>query len=195
MTGVVGTAMSCRAMMPASQARRPASMAELERACHRNRIVCLGDGRVQQHRIEAQFHRLHRVARGADAGVHHQRHVRQARAQCAQRAGVEQALARTDRGAPRHEDAAAGIQQALAGDQVVRAIGKYFEACLHQFRAACNSSKGSGCRVYSSPTTSSLIQCVPNSSRAIFASVTASRAVRHPAVLGSRRAPLCWIRR
>ena len=44
--------------------------------------------------------------------------------------------------------------------------------------------------MYSSPTTSSLTQGVPYSSRAMWASWIASRAVVQPAVLGSRRA-LC----
>ena len=56
--------------------------------------------------------------------------------------------------------------------------------------AASTVPQGSGCKVCSSPTTSSLIHAVPYSSRAMWARVMASRAVRQPAVLGSRRTPL-----
>jgi len=43
-------------------------------------------------------------------------------------------------------------------------------------RAASTRPKTSGCSVSSSPITSSLIQLVPNTSRAMCAVVTASRA-------------------
>src|ERR1700724_3815182 len=51
--------------------------------------------------------------------------------------------------------------------------------------AASTSPTTSGCSVSLSAITSSLIQEVANSSRASFAVVTASRTLRHPAVLGS----------
>ena len=56
-------------------------------------------------------------------------------------------------------------------------------------RAASVSPKTSGCSVSSSPITSSLIQAVPNTSRAMCAVVTASFTEWQPAVLGSTRTP------
>ena len=56
-------------------------------------------------------------------------------------------------------------------------------------RAASTSPKTSGCRVSASPITSSLIQVVSNSSRAMWAVVTASFTEWQPAVLGSTRTP------
>ena len=54
-------------------------------------------------------------------------------------------------------------------------------------RAASTSPNTSGWSVSSSPITSSLIQSVSNTSRAISAVVTASRTLWQPAVLGSTR--------
>ena len=56
-------------------------------------------------------------------------------------------------------------------------------------RAASTSPNTSGCNVSSSPMTSSLIHLVPNTSRAIWAVVTASLTEWHPAVLGSTCTP------
>ena len=51
--------------------------------------------------------------------------------------------------------------------------------------AASTRPTTSGCSVSLSAITSSLIQGVPNNSRASFAVVTASRTLRQPAVFGS----------
>ena len=51
--------------------------------------------------------------------------------------------------------------------------------------AASTRPTTSGCSVSLSAITSSLIQLVPNNSRASFAVVTASRTLRQPAVFGS----------
>src|SRR5260370_16773619 len=51
--------------------------------------------------------------------------------------------------------------------------------------AASTRPTTSGCSVSLSAITSSLIQEVPNNSRASFAVVTASRTLRQPAVFGS----------
>src|SRR3954451_20523821 len=56
-------------------------------------------------------------------------------------------------------------------------------------RAASISAAGSGMSVRSSPITSSLTQSLPSASRASWAVVTASRAVKQPAVLGSTKQP------
>src|SRR5215208_1889944 len=55
--------------------------------------------------------------------------------------------------------------------------------------AAESSSPGSGNRVRSSPITSSFTQSVSSASRASLAVVTASRAVKQPAVFGSTSSP------
>ena len=55
--------------------------------------------------------------------------------------------------------------------------------------AASSSSAGSGSSVLSSPITSSFTQSVPSASRASRAVVTASRAVKQPAVFGSTSQP------
>ena len=55
--------------------------------------------------------------------------------------------------------------------------------------AASTSPTTSGCSVSLSAITSSLIQGVPNNSRASFAVVTASRTLRQPAVFGSTVTP------
>src|SRR5689334_11577837 len=55
--------------------------------------------------------------------------------------------------------------------------------------AASTSSTASGSSVRSSPITSSLIQSVSNASRASWAVMIASRAVKHPAVFGSTSTP------
>src|SRR5699024_313516 len=55
--------------------------------------------------------------------------------------------------------------------------------------AASTSSIASGSSVRSSAITSSLTQLVPSASRASRAVLTASVALRHPAVLGSARIP------
>ena len=60
-------------------------------------------------------------------------------------------------------------------------------------RAASTSSNTSGWSVSWLPITSSLIQGVPNTSRAIWAVVTASCALWQPAVLGSTRTPRPWM--
>ena len=56
-------------------------------------------------------------------------------------------------------------------------------------RAASTRPNTSGASKSSSPTTSSLIQDVPKSSRAICAVATASFTDRQPAVFGSTRRP------
>ncbi len=56
-------------------------------------------------------------------------------------------------------------------------------------RAAFSSSTPSGSRVRRSPITSSFSHGVSNASRASCAVATASRALKHPAVFGSTRAP------
>src|SRR3712207_4034673 len=55
--------------------------------------------------------------------------------------------------------------------------------------AASSSAGASGSSVRSSPITSRFTQSVSNASRASLAVSTASRAVKQPAVLGSRRTP------
>ena len=55
--------------------------------------------------------------------------------------------------------------------------------------AASTRPTTSGCSVSLSAITSSLIQGVPNSSRASLAVVTASRTLRQPAVFGSTVTP------
>ena len=97
------------------------------------------------------------------------------RARCA-RPRVEQTQAGAIRGSPGHEDAAASIDQALRADQVI-GNGAALQSRLAPIGVRLPpASKGSGCNVCSSPTTSSLIQCVPSNSRAMWARVMASRA-------------------
>ena len=60
-------------------------------------------------------------------------------------------------------------------------------------RAASTRPNTSGCRVSASPITSSLIHGVSNSSRAMWAVVTASFTEWQPAVLGSTRRPSDWM--
>src|SRR5215204_1385107 len=57
--------------------------------------------------------------------------------------------------------------------------------------AATSNSAGSGNSVWSSPITSSFTQSVSSASRASLAVVTASRAVKQPAVFGSTSRPAC----
>src|SRR5437660_2233539 len=65
--------------------------------------------------------------------------------------------------------------------------GNTSKPSAHRRRAASASPNGSGCRVSSSPITSSLIHVVANTSRAMCAVVTASFTEWQPAVLGSTR--------
>ena len=104
-----------------------------------------------------------------------ERHVGEVLAQGAERIGVGEAAAGADRRAPRHQHLATGRQQALGRDQILGRVGKDLEAVLGRaLPAASTRPNRSGCSVSSLPITSSLIQSVPNSSRAICAVVIAS---------------------
>ena len=112
-------------------------------------------------------------------------HLGEARAQ-AQAVGVDEAEAGADRSTPGHQHPAAGVEQALGHDQVLGGVGEHLEAVGARMRAASTSSNGSGWRVSWLPITSSLIQGVPNSSRAIW------RWSPPRGRCGSRR---CWAER
>ena len=91
---------------------------------HAHGLGRVADGAVEQHGVKAHFHGLRGVAGRANARVDDERGLRQALAQQAQGKGVCEALAGADGRAPGHEQRAARIQQAAAGHQIVRAVGK-----------------------------------------------------------------------
>ena len=68
--------------------------------------------------------------------------------------------------------------------------GRTWKPSLTSSTAASTRPNGSGCKFTSSPTTSSFMRLVSNSSRAMQAVFTASRAARHLAVLGRIARPV-----
>jgi len=82
---------------------------------------------------------------------------------------------------------AASSRSATTRSSVV--YGNTSKPSAHRMRAASVSPNTSGCSVSSSPTTSSLIHAVANTSRAMCAVLTASLTEWQPAVLGNTRTP------
>src|SRR3954452_6697063 len=82
---------------------------------------------------------------------------------------------------------ASSSRRARIGSSFV--YGSTTNPSLTSCSAASSSSVGSGSSVRSSPITSSFTQSVSNASRASCAVVTASRAVKQPAVFGSSAQP------
>ncbi len=73
--------------------------AETEGIGHRDGIGGFCDGGVEQHGVVAELERLGRMRRRADAGIDHQRDIRQALAQQFQRVAVGDAAGPTPIGA------------------------------------------------------------------------------------------------
>ncbi len=82
---------------------------------------------------------------------------------------------------------ASASRRARIGSSVV--YGRTVNPSATSTSAARSSSTPSGSRVRSSPITSSLIRSVVNASRAIWAVLIASPAVKQPAVFGRIRTP------
>ena len=73
--------MSRGSMGSALKAARPASSARAKARAMRGGIAGLGHGRVEQHRVVAELHRLRGVRGHAEPGIDHQRDVGEAGAQ------------------------------------------------------------------------------------------------------------------
>ena len=182
--------MACCAMMPASKARRPASIPSLKA-----RAICTGACACATAEFSNTASKPSSMACTASRGEP---------IPASMISGTPGSRARRVRNAcglsspcPEPMGAPHGIRMRQPASssrwQVTRSSVQYgntSKPARTNSVAAFTSSNGSGCNVYSSPTTSSLIHGVSNNSRAMCAKVTASRAARQPAVLGNSRTPV-----
>ena len=159
------------------------------RARHRDRVLRARDRAGQQHARRSRPPSPARRRRRCRSPASRITGTRAPLDDQAQVVGVVDAHAAADRRAERHHRRAAGVLEPARQDRVVVGVGQHHEAVGHERLGGLEQLGGSGSSVRSSPITSSLTQSVSSASRASCAVVTASRAVKQPAVFGSTSQP------
>src|ERR1700733_7702400 len=189
MSGVEGAAISRGSIGPASRAAAPASTARANAAA-----ICTGSRACATAVLTSTASKPSSSACAACEGTPRPASMMSGTSgKCARNARRPNRLLRPRPepiGAPHGlspRQPAGGSRSATTRSSVV--YGNTSNPSAHSSRAASVSPKTSGCSVSSSPITSSLIQVVPNTSRAICAVVSASLTLWQPAVLGSTRTP------